>query len=133
MPRPREAPTAVRPPGSRGLHLIDRVAARPVAAVIVVTADLVWVVASAVLGFPTQLETIFQTVVAAITLTMVFVIQHTQSRQQIATQRKLDEILRALPHADNTLIALEDATDDTLISTRAAHRDLRRHAIDQPG
>ena len=102
-------------------------------AVVVVTVDLVWVVASAVLGFPTQLESIFQTVVAAITLTMVFVIQHTQSRQQIATQRKLDEILRALPHANNTLIALEDATDDTLVSTRAAHRDLRRNAIDQPG
>ena len=132
MTSPRDAPTAIRPPGSRGLHLIDRAAARPLVAVIVVTMDLIWVPTSAVLGFPTQLETIFQTVVAAITLTMVFVIQHTQSRQQIATQRKLDEILRALPHADNTLIALEDATDDTLTTTRAAHRDLRRHAINQP-
>jgi len=45
---------------------------------------------------------------------MVFVIQHRQSRQQVATQRKLDEILRALPPADNALIALEEASDDAL-------------------
>jgi low affinity Fe/Cu permease len=30
---------------------------------------------------PARRETIFQTVVAALTLTMVFVIQHTQARQ----------------------------------------------------
>jgi hypothetical protein len=33
---------------------------------------------------------------------MVFVIQHTQARHQAATQRKLDEIVRALPEADNS-------------------------------
>jgi low affinity Fe/Cu permease len=45
---------------------------------------------------------------------MVFVLQHTQSRQQAVTQRKLDELLRALPSADNRLIALEVASDDEL-------------------
>ena len=40
---------------------------------------------------------------------MVFVIQHTQARAQEATQRKLDEILRASPEADNSLITLEEA------------------------
>jgi hypothetical protein len=54
-------------------------------------------------GFPTELETIFQTVVAAVNLAMVFVIQHTQSRQQVATQRKLDEILRALTSTEHGL------------------------------
>jgi low affinity Fe/Cu permease len=48
-------------------------------------------------GFPARWETIFQTVVAALTLVMVFGIQHTQARHQRATQRKLDEILLALP------------------------------------
>lgn len=83
-------------------------------------------------GFPTRLETIFQTMVAALTLAMVFVIQHTQASEQVATQRKLDEILRAIPYADNALIAMEDADDDTLADTRRAHRDLRRAAIDEP-
>lgn len=115
--------------GSRELHITDRVAAKPMVAVLMVAADLLWVVSSAVVGFPTELETIFQTVVAAATLAMVFVIQHTQSRQEAATQRKLDEILQALPHADNALIAVEDASFDTLTAHHTAHRDLRREAI----
>ena len=49
---------------------------------------------------PARWETIFQTVVAALTLMMVFVIQHTQQRQQRATPRKLDEILQARPGTD---------------------------------
>ena len=48
---------------------------------------------------------------------MVFIIQHTQSRQQAATQRKLDEIPQALPEADNSLLTLEHASGDELRAT----------------
>ena len=48
----------------------------------------------------------FQALVAGVTVVMVFVIQHTQARHQAATQRKLDEILRVLPEADNSLLAV---------------------------
>ena len=50
----------------------------------------------------------------SITLVMVFAIQHTQARQQSATQRKLDELLRAQPLADNRIIAVEEAPDAEL-------------------
>ena len=52
------------------------------------------------------------TVTSSITLVMVFVIQHTQARQQAATQRKLDEVVRAVPTANNRLIAVEEAASD---------------------
>ena len=42
---------------------------------------------------------IFQTLVAALTLAMVFVIQHTQACQEAVTQHNLDEILQMLPAA----------------------------------
>jgi low affinity Fe/Cu permease len=93
------AETEQRHPGSRVLHAVDRRAARPTLALAVVTAVVVWVIYSAAFGFPARLETVFQTLAAATTLAMVFVIQHTQSRAQAATQRKLDEILRASPEA----------------------------------
>lgn len=51
---------------------------------------------------------------ASVTLIMVFAIQHAQSRQQAATQRKLDELIRASSGADNRLIAAEDAPDEEL-------------------
>jgi len=85
-------------------------------------------------GFPGRWETAFQTLVAALTLAMVFVIQHAQARQQAATQRKLDEILRALPGADNTLLSLEHASDGELRASGNAHREIRQAALDQqPG
>jgi low affinity Fe/Cu permease len=118
---------------SRLLYSVDRSTGRPLVALTVVVADLLWVLFSVFNGFPGRLETVFQAVVAALTLAMVFVIQHTQARHQVTTQRKLDEILRALPHADNSIIALEDADDETLRSTHNAHRDLRREALGHAG
>ena len=128
MPEEPGQKTEQRHPGSRALHALDRWAAGPTLAVSVVIADLVWVLASALFGFPARLETIFQTLVAATTLAMVFVIQHTQTREQAATQRKLDEILRASPGADNSLITLEEAPDNELKAATDDHRDARRDA-----
>ena len=71
-----------RHPGSRVLHALDRWAARPTLALSVVTVDVVWVLGSALFGFPARLETVFQTLAAATTLAMVFVIQHTQASRR---------------------------------------------------
>lgn len=117
---------------SRVLTVLDRVASRPLWGVAVLAADGSWLVYSVVTRFPDRIEAVFQSVVAALTLAMVFVIQHTQSRQQIATQRKLDEILRALPTADNAVISLEHASDRELHATGVAHRRIRRAAVARP-
>ena len=122
-----------RHPGSRVLHAVDRWAARPTLALGAVSAVVVWVLISAVFGFPARLETVFMTLAAATTLIMVFVIQHTQARAQAATQRKLDEILRASPGADNSLITLEEAPDNELKAATAASRDVRRDARREAG
>ena len=117
-----------RHPGSRVLHWFDRTAARPTVGLAVVVAVVAWVLFSAVFEFPQRLELVFQTLVSAVTLTMVFVIQHTQAREQAATQRKLDEILRSLPEADNSMVALEEAPDAELDAARTAHREVRGEA-----
>lgn len=120
--------------GSRLLSGLDRWTSRAMVAVVVLSGALIWVLISIVVGFPARWETVFQTLVAALTLAMVFIIQHTQSRQQAATQRKLDEILRALPAADNSLLTLEHASDDELRATGDLHRGIRQAALDeQPG
>jgi low affinity Fe/Cu permease len=115
----------------RLLSRLDRWASRPLIALIVIAADMAWVLLSVVTGFPGVGERIFQTLVAALTLAMVFVIQHTQDREQAATQRKLDEILQALPGADNSLLMLENASRDELLATRDSHRQIRRAALDE--
>lgn len=114
--------------GSVVLHAVDRWSTHPTLALGVVAGVVVWVLYSVVFRFPARLETIFQSLAAATTLAMVFVIQHTQAREQAATQRKLDEILRASPEADNTMITLEEAPDNELKAATDAHRDARREA-----
>ena len=121
-----------RHPSSRVLHAMDRSAARPTLALSVVAAVVAWVLYSALVGFPARLESIFQTIAAATTLAMVFVIQHTQARAQAASQRKLDEILRASPGADNSMITLEEAPDHELKEATQTHRGIKREAKNEP-
>jgi low affinity Fe/Cu permease len=98
--------------------------------VVVLAVAGAWLVVSIIAGFPAKWETIFETVVAALTLAMVFIIQHTQARHQRATQRKLDEILLAMPGTDNALVTLEHASDDELHSIGHQHLSLRQAALD---
>jgi low affinity Fe/Cu permease len=125
---PAGRPTKPHAPESRFLHAVDRIASRPRLAIALISADVLWVLFSLAFDFPDRLEVGFQTVVAAITLAMVFVIQHTQARQEAVTQRKLDEILRALPAANNSLITLEEAPDSELRAVTEVHREARARA-----
>jgi low affinity Fe/Cu permease len=120
-------------PASRVLHALDRASSTSWFALTVVALDLLWVLFSLRFEFPARLERIFQTVVAAFTLAMVFVIQHTQARQEAATQRKLDEILASLPDSDKSLISLERAPDEELREVTRKHHDARVDAqSDEP-
>lgn len=123
------AGTQSRSPVSRLLSRVDRQASRPLTVVLMVSAAGVWVCVSIAVGFPPEWEVAFQTVVAALTLAMVFVIQHTQARHQRATQRKLDEILRVLPGADNSMLTLEHAADSELHAAGQEHRQIRSAAL----
>ena len=68
-----------------------------------------FVVALAIAGFPESWEVAFSTVASAVTLVMVFVLHHTQRREQVATQLKLDELVRALPQADDHYVHVQAA------------------------
>jgi low affinity Fe/Cu permease len=131
VPGPQPLSDRERARRRRLLSGIDKLASRPVIALVVISADACWIVVSIALGFPNLGERIFQTLVAALTLAMVFVIQHTQARQQAATQRKLDEILRALPGADNSLLTLEHASEHELRAAGHSHLGIRQAAVDE--
>ena len=117
--------------GSRLLHRLGDVTAHSAAGLSVAAVVLTWVAVGSVTGFPSWRGTILQVVSSAVTLVMVFTIQHTQARQQSATQRKLDELLRAMPSADNRLIAVEEAADAELAALADLNLADRQQA--QPG
>jgi low affinity Fe/Cu permease len=74
----------------------------------------VWTVVGIIAGFPSWWQIVLYSTTSAVTVVMVFAIQHTQHREQLVTQRKLDELLHAQPGADDRMIAAESATDKEL-------------------
>jgi low affinity Fe/Cu permease len=111
--RPRCQPA--RPRTSRAVHVVHEMSTRPVIAVVV---GLLVVVAFAVIagsGLDQDLQFAFATVCSGTTVTMVFVLQHAQRREQTAIRLKLNEIVRALPRADDHLIGVEASPDRELV------------------
>lgn len=109
---------------SRTLHRLGEATAHATAGFIAALAVVLWAGVGLAAGFPDWWETVLYSTTSVVTLVMVFAIQHTQSRQQSATQRKLDELLRSHPDADNEVIAVEEAPDDELAArARLNHAD----------
>jgi low affinity Fe/Cu permease len=107
-----------RRPLSRFLHQVGDLTSRPGCALVVAGMVVIFGIILAVSGFPPNWEAGFSAVAAAITLIMLFVIQHTQSRHQLALQLKLDELIRSSPIADDQLVRIEVA-DDAELDERA--------------
>ena len=59
---------------------------------------------------------------------MVFLIQSTQNRDSEAVQVKLDEIIRAIGHARNELLDLEELEDTDLDELKKTFLDLANQA-----
>jgi low affinity Fe/Cu permease len=117
-------------PSSRFLHRIDHYSSLPGAALLVAAILVVAIAVGFVLRFSSGWLAGFETGTALVTLLMVFVIQHTQSREQSATQRKLDELLRALPDAESGLMLLEEASEDVLRDVEMDQRETKQSAAD---
>jgi low affinity Fe/Cu permease len=108
---------------SHALHQLGEWSSRASAGVTVACLVLAWLVVGALTGFPTWWQVALYSTASSITVVMVFAIQHTQHREQRVTQRKLDELVRAQPGADNRVVAAETATDaelDRLIEANEA-------------
>ena len=66
-----------------------------------------------------------------VTFLMVFLIQNTQNREARAMRLKLDELLRAVRGARNSLVELDELTDEQLETLEREFRAIREHASGQ--
>ena len=69
-------------------------------------------------------QLIINTATTIITFLMVFLIQNTQNRDSAAVQLKLDELIRATRHADNSLLDLEELEEEELEEIRDQYEKL---------
>lgn len=109
---------------SRVLHRVDELTSHAAAGLLAGTSVVLWTIVGLVTGFPDWWQTVLYSSSSCVTLLMVFVIQHSSTRQQLSMQRKLDELLRASPAANDRVIAVEEAADDEL--EELAGRSLER-------
>jgi low affinity Fe/Cu permease len=120
---------------SRVLRSLGEVTSRASTAVAVASVLLIFIIVLAARGFPSRWMTIFSAIAEVITLVMLFVIQHTQSRHQLVLQLKLDELIRSSPQADDRAVKLEVATDEELSEREqdqlAHHESLREPDSEQ--
>lgn len=115
---------------SRALHALQTWSSKAEISAIAAVASLVVLGWALVSRNPGLILAWFAAVAGAVTLVMVFVLQHTQTRQQEALHHKLDEVLHALPAADSRLIKLESASDAALVEVERRHTALRDDALD---
>ena len=122
--------TSQLPTLSKLIYHVDHYTSMSVV-VMAFTAVLIAVlIVGAILGFPSSWVVSFEVAVSSVTLLMVFTIQHTQGREQEATQRKLDELLRATPGAAESLMLLEEAPKEFMIEVGENQREARADLVD---
>lgn len=75
---------------------------------------IIWGISGPILGFSDTWQLIINTSTTIITFLMVFIIQNTQNRDNLAMNIKQDAIMRKLGITDKDLVEAEDQSDQVL-------------------
>ena len=79
----------------------------------------VWLAAGWALGFPRSWELVATAGLPVLTLVLLIVVQHTQNHDDRAIQLKLDEVIRALDRASDSMIRVDEGSWEDLEHVRA--------------
>ena len=94
--------------------------------VIAVGTIVAWAASGPAFHFNDTWQLTINTGTTIITFLMVFLIQNTQNRDARATQLKLDELVRAVDQARNSMVNLQELTDQELDALELEFRKLGR-------
>ncbi|MBA3670641.1 MAG: low affinity iron permease family protein [Gemmatimonadaceae bacterium] len=100
----------------------------PWAFVVAAAIVLVWAASGAAFHYSDTWQLVINTGTTVVTFLMVFLIQHTQNREGHVTQLKLDELIRAVGGARNSLVDMEHMSDEELERLQTEFEKLRDHA-----
>ena len=88
----------------------------------------IWLITGPLFHFSDTWQLIINTGTTIVTFLMVFLIQNTQNRDAVAIHLKLDELIRAIKGARNTMVDLEELTDEELEKIEEEFRTLYKQA-----
>jgi low affinity Fe/Cu permease len=96
-------------------------------------AIVVWAATGPLFNFSDTWQLVINTGTTIVTFLMVFLIQNTQNRDAAAVQMKLNELIRTNQNARNSLLTLEDLTEDQLRQIKATFAALAVGGTGLPG
>jgi low affinity Fe/Cu permease len=105
-----------------------RVTGHPGAFALALGVVLVWLITGPLFGYSDTWQLVINTATTIITFLMVFLLQNSQNRDTVAMQLKLDELVRAVKEAKNTVLNLEDLEEDELETLRKKYQQLGSEA-----
>ena len=89
---------------------------------------LVWAAAGPPLHYSEDWQLTVNTATTIVTFLMVFLIQNSQNRESCTIQIKLDELIRATKEARNSLLDLENLSEEELAGVLDRYREIARSA-----
>ena len=105
-----------------------RATGHPMAFTVAMLVIVVWAVTGPLFAYSDTWQLAINTGTTIVTFLMVFLIQATQNRDAEATQIKLDEIIRAIGHARNELLDIEELEEADLNQMRKDYEALAKKA-----
>jgi low affinity Fe/Cu permease len=89
---------------------------------------LIWLGAGPIFGYSDTWQLLVNTVTTVLTFLAVFILQNSQNRDSKAIHIKLDELIRALHGARNTLVDIDDYSNAELQALEAQFKKLAERA-----
>lgn len=93
---------------------ITRLSGSPKAVMIALAVVIIWGLTGPIFKYSDTWQLVINTSTTIITFIMVFVIQHSQNKDTVAMQIKLNELIAVNKEASNRLVDVEELTDEEL-------------------
>lgn len=106
----------------------SRATGRPATFIGALCIVLLWALTGPIFDFSDTWQLVINTTTTIVTFLMVFLIQNTQNRDTEAMHIKLDELIRAVESAQNTMMDLEELDEKELDEIRAKYEKLAEKA-----
>ena len=85
-----------------------------------------WAATGPIFHYSDTWQLVINTGTSVVTFLMVFLIQNTQNRDAAAMQLKLNELIRAMSTARNTMLDLENCTEEEIAAMREEFSAIRQ-------
>jgi low affinity Fe/Cu permease len=112
---------------------VVRTSGHPMAFGLAIGIIVIWALTGPLFRFGNTWLLVINTVANIITFLMIFLIRNAQNRESEAVQLKLDELIRATKAAQNTLLDIEELSEEDLNRIKARFERLARKAREDSG